>query len=160
MIIWFCTLTKLASHKSYGRMLLYTMDRVLERPHAQVHGITLFHDMKGVTAKNLHIGIPKVLVNAIVGHFPIRIESAYILNAPFIFKGMFSLISFLMPAKLRKRFHFVNSIEEVYEVIEKDQLLEEHGGKRVHDSTAWVSSQMERESNGSVCSLKECYEAA
>ena len=139
------------------RMVLFTMDRVLEREHAQVHGITLFYDMKGVTSKNIHVGIPKVLLNAIIGHFPIRIEGAYILNAPFIFRGMFSMIQVMMPPKLRKRFHFVSSIDEVYEVIDTDLLLEEHGGKRVHESSEWVASQMQRESNGTVCSLKECY---
>lgn len=139
------------------RMILYTMDRVLEREHAQVHGITLFYDMEGVTSKNIHVGIPKLLLNAIIGHFPIRIEGAYILNAPLIFKGMFSMIQLAMPPKLRKRFHFVSDIDEVYEVIDKDLLLEEHGGKRVHESSEWVALQMQRESNGSVISLQECY---
>ena len=138
-------------------MILFTMDRTLERTHAQEHGIYLFYDMKGVTSKNIHIGIPKCLVSAIVGHFPIRIDSAYILNAPFAVRGMFSVISMLMPAKLRKRFHFVSSIEEVYDVIERETLLEEHGGKRVHDSAEWVVAQMQREESGSVCSLKECF---
>lgn len=120
----------------------------------------LFYDMAGVTKKNIHIGIPKALIPVIVGHFPIRIAAAYILNAPFVFRGMFSVVSLLMPAKLRQRFHFVNNIEEVYEVIDKETLLEEHGGKRVHDSSQWVSRQMEREKDGSVCSLKECFEAS
>lgn len=134
------------------------MDRTLERTHAQEHGITLFYDMNGVTTKNIHIGIPRLLLPAIVGHFPIRIQSAYILNAPFVFKAMFNIIKLMIPAKLRKRFHFINSIEEVYEVIDKETLLEEHGGNRVHDSSEWVSSEVERENNGSVCSLKECFE--
>lgn len=141
------------------RMILYTLDRALERPHAQEHGVALFYDMRGVTSRNVHVGIPKLLVPAIVGNFPIRIESAYILDAPFVFKGLFRLVSLMMPAKLRKRFHFVNDIEEVYKVIDRDTLLEEHGGKRVHDSSAWVSEQMDREKSGTVCSLKECYEA-
>ena len=140
-------------------MILYTMDRTLERRHAQDKGITLFYDLKDVTSKNLHIGIPKCLVSAIVGHFPIRIESAYILNAPFAFRGMFGVISLMMPAKLRKRFHFVSSVEEVYDAIDKEMLLEEHGGARAHDAAAWVASQVEREESGSMCSLKECFVA-
>mmetsp|Transcript_4371 Transcript_4371/g.12321 ORF Transcript_4371/g.12321 Transcript_4371/m.12321 type:complete len:271 (+) Transcript_4371:101-913(+) len=142
------------------RMVLFTMDRVLEWEHAQVHGITLFYDMKGVTSKNIHVGIPRLLLNAIIGHFPIRIAGAYILNAPFIFKGMFAMIQLAMPPKLRKRFHFVSSIDEVYEVIDKDLLLEEHGGKRIHESSEWVALQMQRESNGSVISLEECFDGA
>ena len=67
------------------------------------------------------------------------------------------MIQLAMPLKLRKRFHFVSDIDEVYEVIDKDLLLEEHGGKRVHESSEWVALQMQRESNGSVISLQECY---
>ena len=141
------------------RMVLYTMDRVLEREHAQLHGVTLFYDMKGVTSKNVHIGIPKVLVNALIGHFPIRISGAYILNAPFFFKAMFNVIQLLMPAKLRARFHFIDKLEDIYEVIDKEQLLEEHGGRRVHDSSLWVAVQMQREADGAVCSLQECFVA-
>mmetsp|Transcript_25238 Transcript_25238/g.51515 ORF Transcript_25238/g.51515 Transcript_25238/m.51515 type:complete len:257 (+) Transcript_25238:143-913(+) len=141
------------------RMVLYIMDRVLEREHAQIHGVTLFYDMKGVTSKNLHIGIPKVLVRALVGHFPIRISGAYILNAPFIFKAMFNVIQIMMPAKLRGRFHFVDKLEDVYDVIDKEQLLEEHGGNRLHDSSQWVAVQMQREVSGAVCSLQECFAA-
>lgn len=138
-------------------MILYTLDRTLERPHAQEKGITLFYDMNGVTSKNVHVGVPRLLLPCVLGTLPLRIEGAYLLNAPLFFRGMFRVMSLMMPAKIRKRFHFVSDIEEVYKVIEKDMLLEEHGGKRAHDSSEWVYGQIEREASGSVCSLKECY---
>jgi hypothetical protein len=48
------------------------------------------------------------------------------------------------------------SVDKVYEVIDQDQLLKEHGGKRKHNSADWVAAQIERETDGTMVSLKEC----
>lgn len=138
------------------RMILYTIDRVLERKSTLIHGITIFHDMNGLSKKNVDVSIPKLLVKALVGHLPIRIQGIYILNAPLFFRGIFSVISLMLPAKLRARTHFFKDIKEVYEIIDKDQLLVEHGGKRMHDSSQWVADQIHREENGTLDSLKDC----
>ena len=138
------------------RMAVYTIDRVLEREDAQKNGVVVFHDMRGLSRNNLHPAIPKMLISAIIGHFPIRIKGIFILDAPFFFRGLFRVVSLLMPAKLRARTHFVNDINEIYAVIDQDQLLEEHGGKRKHDSIQWVDSQIQRELNGTMQSLRDC----
>jgi hypothetical protein len=112
--------------------------------------------MRGLSRNNLHPAIPKVLLRAIIGHFPIRIKGIYILEAPFFFRGLFGIVSLLMPPKLRARTYFVKDINEIYAVIDQEQMLEEHGGKRKHDSVQWVASQMEREADGTVQSLRDC----
>jgi hypothetical protein len=137
-------------------MAVYTLDRVLEREDAQKNGVVVFHDMRGLSRKNLHPAIPKMLLGAIIGHFPIRIHGIYILDAPLFFRGLFGVVSLLMPPKLRARTHFVNDINEIYAVIDQDEMLEEHGGKRRHDSVQWVATQMEREANGTMQSLRDC----
>jgi len=50
----------------------------------------------------------------------------------------------------------VDTLEEVYEIIDQDDMLEEHGGKRQHDVTAWVATQIERETNGTFETLGDC----
>lgn len=135
------------------RMLLYTMDRALERESSQQNGVIIFHDMKDVSPNNIHISVPKMLFSAIIGHFPLKIAGAYCLNAPPFFKLMFPVISLMMPTKIRQRFHFVDNIEEMYNVIDKDNLLEEHGGNLKHDQKQWLANHMERETNGSFDSL-------
>ena len=47
-------------------------------------------------------------------------------------------------------------MNEVYEVIDQEEMLEEHGGKRVHDTRVWVAKQMQREENGTLESLGDC----
>lgn len=139
------------------RMGLYTIDRVLERETAQTNGVVVFHDMTGLSLNNLDPRIPKLLLGALVGHLPIRVHGIYFLNAPAFFKALFAGVGLLMiPAKLRSRMHFVKDIDEVYKVIDKDQMLEEHGGKRKHDAKEWVARQMAREADGSIESLGDC----
>jgi hypothetical protein len=112
--------------------------------------------MRGISRNNLHPAIPKMLLGAIIGHFPIRIKGIYILDAPLFFRGLFSVVSLLIPPKLRARTHFVYDINEIYAIIDQDEMLEEHGGKRKHDSVQWVASQMEREAGGKIQSLRDC----
>lgn len=138
------------------RMFVYTIDRVLENENAQRNGIVVFHDMTGLSPNNVDIRIPKMLFSALIGHFPLRMKGVYIYNAPGFFRAIFGIVSLMMPTKLRQRVHFVNSLEDVYEVIDQDEMLEEHGGKRTHDAQAWVASQMEREQNGTIESLGDC----
>lgn len=145
------------SPRDVVRSFIYTIDRVLENPTAQQNGIIVFHDLTGLSPGNLDIRIPKMLFGALIGHFPMRVKGIYIYNAPGFFRAMFAVVStIIIPAKMRQRVHFVNSMEEVYKVIDQEEMLEEHGGTRVHDTVAWVTEQMEREENGSVESLGDC----
>lgn len=137
------------------RAIMYTMDRSLERESTLANGFTIFHDMKDLTRNNVHIGIPKLIVSAIIGHFPIRISNMYVLNAPGFFRIMFKAISLLLTKKIRERIHFVDSIDEIYNVIDKDLLLEEHGGKNNFNVKEWIHEQMERENNGTIESITD-----
>ena len=58
------------------RMVLYTMDRAMERESTQFHGITIFHDMKDVTRANVHVGIPKILFNLVMFGISLAMRSA------------------------------------------------------------------------------------
>ncbi|CAB9510220.1 Tyrosine-protein phosphatase non-receptor type 9 [Seminavis robusta] len=138
------------------RMVMYTMDRVLERESTQLHGLTIFHDMKDVGQNNIHVSIPKILFRAIFGHFPLRITAVYVLNAPLFIRGLFKVVSLTFPAKVRARMHFVTDMDAILNVIDQDNLLEEHGGKVQHDQKQWVESHIKREENGSMESLADC----
>ena len=50
------------------RMFIYTLDRLLEREEARTKGVTIFHDLRGLSLNNVHPKIPKILLNAIIGH--------------------------------------------------------------------------------------------
>ena len=139
------------------RMIIYCVDRLLERTEAG-DGITIFHDMEDLSRKNIDIGIPKILFGALLGHFPLRIKQIYILNAPWFFYPIFtSLSTIFFSPKLRKRIHFIKSLDEVLQAIDQEKLLVEHGGKLEFDASAWVQQQIDRELNDqSMSSLQNC----
>lgn len=136
------------------RMILYMIDRALERQATKEHGIVIFHDLKGLSKSNVHPLVPKLLFQAIIGHFPIRINGIYLLDAPFFFKGFFSVVSLMFPKKLKSRIHYVNSLDDIYEhVMDREKLLVEYGGDVESDTEAWVAKQKEREENGDFVSF-------
>lgn len=130
------------------RMMLYVIDRALELKSSEDNGVIVFHDLKDISKNNLHPGIAKFVLKGIIGHFPLKIKGIYILNAPFFFKSFFAVVSLLLPKKLKQRMHYVEKIEDMYEVIDQELLLVEHGGKSTFDTEAWMAKQIERETSG------------
>lgn len=136
------------------RMIMYTIDRALELKSTQEHGVVIFHDLKDVSKDNIHPGVAKLLLKAIIGHFPLKIKGIYLLNAPFFFKGIFTMISsVLFPKKLKQRVHYVDKLEEMYDVVDKELLLAEHGGMLEYDQEAWIKQQIQRENSGEMNSF-------
>ena len=133
------------------RMMIYVIDKVLENENAQINGVTVFHDMKDLSRKNLHPAIPKMILGAVIGNFPIRIQGVYILNAPGFFQALFKPLSLLMPSKLRQRIHFVKSLSDI--PINKENLLPEHNGMLAFDVKEWVESRLQRETSDMISSL-------
>lgn len=143
--------------KDVARMVVYLIDRILEREDAQLNGIIVFHDLKGLSRNNIHPAIPKLLLKGIIGHFPLKIKGIYFMNSPWFFKSFFSVVTaVLFSNKLKERTHFVESPEVIYAVIEKEKLLEEHGGDLQFDADAWVEKQCAREKKGDFESLHGC----
>ena len=46
---------------------------------------------------------------------------------------------------MKHRIHFITSLEELYEKVDRDSLLVEHGGKLEFDSHQWTQEQKQRE---------------
>ena len=63
------------------------------------------------------------------------------------------LSSLFFPKKLKERVHYIDKLEDIYEVIDQDLLLLEHGGKLDFDSEAWVTKQIQREESGKMASI-------
>ena len=78
-------------------------------------------------------------------------------NAPLSFWCFFKVTSVMFPAKLRQRTHLPKKPKGVYEIIDRNQLLLEHGGSRQHDQTQCVRIQIEREISGAVLSPNKCF---
>ena len=150
------------SPRDVCRMLFYTLDRVLEDPEAQLHGVTILHDLKGFDrSRNAHIDIPRILLGGIIGHFPVRIRAIYLCDAPTGFHAIFAILSrLLFPKKLRERCHFIQDTSEMCTDVDLAMLIKELGGEVEFDSSQWVQDHKRREENGSLVSLTDLVEGS
>jgi len=141
--------------KDVCRMLFYTIDRVLEDPEAQLHGVTIVHDLTGLDkSRNMHVDIPKTVFGGILGHFPIRISRIYIYNAPWFFGTFFAVLSrVLLPRKVRERVEFVSDLAQVEKTIEKSHLPLDLGGETDFDILDWIEHHKRREKDGTLLSM-------
>ena len=142
-----------------ARSIFYLIDRVLEREEAQLHGVIIFHDLNGLSKNNIHPTIPRLVFKGIIGNFPVRIKGIYLLKPPWFFNGIFAVVkNTILPKKLKQRVTNVDSIEDMYDVIDKEKLLEEHGGNLKHDNNVSVEElgAKEQDKNGEFRSLKSC----
>jgi hypothetical protein len=137
------------------RMIFYTMDRTLNRPETQDHGLTILHDLRGFDiAKNVRVEVAKTVLRGLFGHFPLRVNGIYLWKAPVFFRPFFRVVStVIMPKKVRERVHFIDDLSEVESIIDIDSLLTELGGKLVWSANDWVEESKQQELNGTMKSL-------
>ena len=138
-----------------SRTILYNLDRLLECPESTTKGITILHDLRGFNpSKNADIRIPKTLAPALFGTFPIRVESIFLLNAPWIFKSFFTMVSTLFfPKKMKERMHFIDSLDDIKDIIDTDSLPKDVGGKLEFNVEEWVQKLKDREADASFATM-------
>jgi hypothetical protein len=137
------------------RMMFYTIDRIMERPESQSHGVTVIHDLRGFDrSKNVRIEVAKIVFHGLLGHFPLHIRAIYIWKAPPLFPAFFEIMSKLvMTKKIRERLHFIDDLSEIESVVDQDSLLTELGGTLKWSSKDWVEECKQREIEGSFQSM-------
>lgn len=130
------------------RMLYYTIDNVLQRPEAQKKGVTVIHDLRRFDRfKNARVEIAKRLVKGALSVFPVKLNMVYFVDAPLVFIGFFTVVSFFIPKKLRDRVRFISNFDEIG-VVDPEHLLQEMGGTLEWSSKEWVDEQKRREEKG------------
>ena len=135
------------------RMLFYTIDRVMQRPETQLHGITIIHDLRGFNkSKNVRLEVAKRLFHGLIGQFPVHIKAIYICQAPLVFVAFFKIVSnLILTKKVRQRVKFIDDFQElndVYDVVDPNSLLTELGGTLEWSAKDWVEEQKQMEQSG------------
>jgi CRAL/TRIO domain len=141
--------------KDACRMLFYTIDRVMERPETQSHGVTIIHDLRGFDRnKNARLEIAKTIFQGLLGHFPLHINAIYLWKAPPFFPIFFQIVSNLvMTKKIRERVHFIDDLSEIESVVDQESLLTELGGRLEWSAKDWVEECKQREFEGTFRSM-------
>jgi len=133
------------------RAVLYSIERLLQRPDVRQKGVALLYDLRGIEHNSMHTEVPATILKALSGgKIPIRVKAFYFLNPPWFFRPAFSILWCFLSEKLRRRVHFIDKIEALNTVIETEKLLEEYGGNMKHDHTQWLQQQIHEELHGDL----------
>eukprot|EP01130_Rhizamoeba_saxonica_P014898 TRINITY_DN6581_c0_g1_i1.p1 TRINITY_DN6581_c0_g1~~TRINITY_DN6581_c0_g1_i1.p1 ORF type:complete len:180 (+),score=29.76 TRINITY_DN6581_c0_g1_i1:406-945(+) len=106
------------------QMIINTMDLELG-----VDRWTILLDFKGFSMRKAPaISDIQSFIKMMNHRFPGRLLRFYMKNSPWLFSGMWSLISNFMAADTRQKFTFVKKNKEFLEHIDQDQLPAAYGG--------------------------------
>lgn len=115
----------------FRRFIVYSMDKILASSSTDGK-LNVIIDLKGLGLKNLDSKAFIEGFDIYQSHYPERIEKFYMVNAPFIFNGLWKVVSPFISEITRKKIEFVSNkkVEEVLlTVIDANQLPVEYGGK-------------------------------
>lgn len=151
-ILWVCfrnnDMRDGRSPESVIRMAFYNMERLLMKPAAVENGVIIVYDLQGLARHNLNIRIPRLIMPALSGgKMPMRVKGFNFVNPPVIFKGFLSVVKMLLSKKLRKRIRIWKSMDELEEIIDRENFPQAYGGALEHDQKLWVEQEISSEQN-------------
>lgn len=94
------------------RLIVYTLDAACatadtaRNPAGQI--VCLF-DLSGLRPRNLDAKALLAIFELLQKHYPERLNSLYFLNAPFLFWGVWSVVSPFVHAATRRKIHFIGA---------------------------------------------------
>jgi retinaldehyde-binding protein 1 len=113
------------------------LEVLLREEETQIAGVTSIIDVS-----NLHLSILnffsmsdfKNVVDLLANVLPCRLKAFYVVGLPGFLKQICELAVAFVPKKLRKRLHFMKSIDELKDFINVEILPVDYGGQVQHDT--------------------------
>lgn len=90
---------------------------------------TVVFDLTGFSLKNADYTTIKFIADVFEAHYPECLEKIFIYNAPWIFQTMWNIIKGWFDPVVASKITFVNTIEEIGEFIDPEQLSTMMGGE-------------------------------
>ena len=115
----------------YIKFVFWFSDRMAERYDGDVEQSVYLFDFSGWGLANNDNSMTSKLISITQDHFPERLGLGLIINAPTVFKGVWSVIRPWLNERTRVKVHFLNNDykEQLLTFIDADVLPEELGGR-------------------------------
>ena len=115
--------------EEYVRMIAFFQCNVFTGKKEGVHQFCVVFDMEGWAMWHAtYVSYIKELISLVQNHFPERLLHVFILNAPYIFQGIWAIISPLIDSKTRAKIEFIYDTNRMAELFEASELPEKLGG--------------------------------
>lgn len=109
-------------------------------------GIFVINNLEGIERKHVNRTTVPLLIGSIQDVLPVRVGGVRIVNQPWLFSWIWTLVSPFLNAKLRSRVMFLGSQHEaLLEWLEPTSIPSELGGLLDWDHSAWLQRQSEKE---------------
>ncbi|KAK9860450.1 hypothetical protein WJX84_009180 [Apatococcus fuscideae] len=114
------------------RLIIYTLDNSAAIADTAINplGQTLcLIDLSGLRMGNLDVEGLKALFDLLQRHYPERLAELWFLKAPFIFWGLWRIVSPFLAEGTRRKIRFMSSFDELQNSMSAEVLPERYGGK-------------------------------
>ncbi|RKP34094.1 CRAL-TRIO domain-containing protein [Dimargaris cristalligena] len=110
------------------KFLVWTIETVRLVFKAPTETATIIFDLSDFTLANMDFNFVKILIRCLEAYYPESLGSLLIYNAPWIFSGIWRMISPLLDSVVASKINFVNNKKQFTEFIDPEHLVDWLGG--------------------------------
>ena len=116
------------TEKSLERYTVYTIEtaRMLLRP--PIETATVVFDLTDFSLANMDYTPVKFMIKCFEANYPESLGSVLVYKAPFIFRGIWSIIKGWLDPVVASKVHFASNVDELSEWIPRNRIMKELGG--------------------------------
>ncbi|CAG8550252.1 2735_t:CDS:2 [Ambispora gerdemannii] len=109
-----------------ARKLMWDMTKQAKEFPVLQYSVLL--DLKGAGVSNLNIELGQFMMDIARHHYPSSIAVTYVLNYGWMYSGVWQIAKRVLPGESLGRIIFLSKYQELYQYIDKENVLIEHGG--------------------------------
>ncbi|KAL3280645.1 hypothetical protein HHI36_003881 [Cryptolaemus montrouzieri] len=124
------------------RTNILALEHIVKEPETQVSGIVVILDMAGLSLQHAKFFTPyyaKKMVELVQETFPLRFKGFHVVNEPFYFDAVMTVLKPFLKEKIRKRIYLHgNDLNSLHAFIPGEILPKEYGGSKGNfDNRSW-----------------------
>ncbi|KAJ1908658.1 hypothetical protein IWQ60_011595 [Tieghemiomyces parasiticus] len=110
------------------QFLVWTIETIRLLLHPPVETVTIIFDLSDFTMANMDFNFVKILIRCLEAYYPESLGSLLIYNAPWIFPGIWRMISPMLDAVVASKVQFITSKKQFQDYIDPEHLVDWLGG--------------------------------
>ncbi|KAE8392998.1 CRAL-TRIO domain-containing protein [Aspergillus alliaceus] len=116
------------SEKALNEYIVYNIELVRLLLVPPVETMTLIFDLTGFSLSNMEYAPVKFIIQCFQENYPESLGAMLFYNAPWFFSGIWKVIRGWLDPIVAAKVHFVNSVEDLEQFIDRTQIVKELGG--------------------------------
>jgi len=117
------------------KMMAYQMDKMIRNMEPGCESFSVMYSTQGCGMLDVDMDLFTKMLDLFKLLYPERMEQVLLFPSGRMIKGVVSMVKKLLPARTAEKIIALGNLEEIYEYIDENELIEEVGGKKVFDPT-------------------------